>query len=75
MIIKAGLVLLSAVAAATAQMEKRAADLYDPKAFAAAAPAVGEVAPDLQLSDLQGRPRCLQALLGSTVVIVKGSYT
>ena len=60
---------------AVAQMEKRTADLYDPAMFAAAAPAVDTDVPDLQLCDLQGRPRCLQALLGKTVVIVKGSYT
>ncbi|MCA8963877.1 MAG: hypothetical protein H6838_01280 [Planctomycetes bacterium] len=75
MIIRTGAVLLSLAAAAAAQMEKREVDLYDPKAFAAAAPAVGSPAPDLQLCGLDGRPRCLQALLGSTVVIVKGSYT
>ena len=58
-----------------AQMEMRAADLYDPRTFAAAAPAVGSDAPDLRLCDLEGRPRALQALLGRTVVLVKGSFT
>lgn len=58
-----------------AQMEMRAADLYDPSTFAAAAPAVGSEAPDLRLCDLEGRPRALQALLGRTVVLVKGSFT
>lgn len=73
--IRAGMVSVLVAVALPAQMEKRVADQYDPATFAAAAPAVGAVAPDLQLCDLQGRPRCLKALLGSTVVIVKGSYT
>jgi|JI10StandDraft_1071094.scaffolds.fasta_scaffold558810_1 cytochrome oxidase Cu insertion factor (SCO1/SenC/PrrC family) len=72
---KIGFATVFLATAAVAQMEKRTADLYDPAMFAAAAPAVGTDAPDLQLCDLQGRPRCLQALLGKTVVIVKGSYT
>lgn len=60
---------------ATAQMEKRASELYDPASFAQAAPAVGSVTPDLQLCDLDGRPRCLQALRGRAVVVIKGSFT
>lgn len=70
-------VMLFALAAApaTAQMEKRLAELYDPERFAAAAPAVGAETPDLQLCDLDGRPRCLQALRGRIVVLIKGSYT
>jgi hypothetical protein len=70
------LAVVSALAAVSAaQMEMRSQSLYDPAAFAAAAPAVGGVAPDLQLCDLAGRPRCLAALAGRTVVLVKGSYT
>jgi hypothetical protein len=70
-------VMLFALAAvpASAQMEKRMAELYDAERFAKAAPAVGSVTPDLQLCDLDGRPRCLLALRGRTVVLIKGSYT
>lgn len=66
---------LSLALGATAQMEKRENDLYMGAAFAAAAPAVGAAVPDLRLCDLEGRPRALHALLGRTVVLVKGSYT
>jgi hypothetical protein len=66
---------LQMVAFAPAQMEKRFFEEYEAKRFAAAAPAVGSEAPDLQLCDLEGRPRSLRALLGRTVVLVKGSYT
>ncbi|MBL8734934.1 MAG: hypothetical protein JNL12_00775 [Planctomycetes bacterium] len=66
---------LTLAAAATAQMELRQADLYDPVTFAAFAPAVGDDCPDLRLCDLTGRPRALAALRGRTVVLVKGSFT
>ncbi len=69
------LVAVTTTAAMVAQMEKRDADQYDPATFAAARPAVGSQAPDLQLCDLEGRPRALAALLGQTVVLVKGSFT
>lgn len=62
-------------AAASAQMELRQADLYDPATFAAFAPAVGDDCPDLRLCDLTGRPQSLTALRGRTVVLVKGSFT
>jgi hypothetical protein len=73
--LRSGFVVFAAVAAAAAQMEKRSSGQFDAEAFAAAATAVGSSAPDLQLCDLEGRPRSLFALLGRTVVLVKGSYT
>ena len=69
------LVALALTATLSGQMEKREEGKFDDLAFASAQPAVGMPAPDLQLCDLLGRPRCIQALLGSTVVVVKGSYT
>jgi hypothetical protein len=63
------------LASLPAQMEKRESDRYDPAQFALLSPAIGEPAPDLRLCDLEGRPRSLEALLGSTIVLVKGSYT
>lgn len=68
-------VALLAAANVGAQMELRARDLYDAATFAKVAPAVGSTVPDMQLCDLPGRPRCLLALRGRTVVVVKGSYT
>lgn len=62
-------------AALTAQMEKRAEDLYDRAAFRADAPAVGTMAPDLVLSDLDGRLQALSALRGRVVVIIKAGFT
>jgi len=61
--------------ALAAQMDRRADDLYDPEAFAAARPAVGSKAPDLVLTDLDGRPWALGEQDGRTVLLVKGSYT
>lgn len=69
------LTLLASAALLPAQMEKRWTGEYDGVAFAEAAPAVGSPAPDLVLRDLAGRPWSLHQLLGSTVVLVKGSYT
>lgn len=66
---------LAMAAVATAQMELRQADLYDPANFAAVFPAVGDDCPDLRLCDLTGQPRALAALRGRTVVLVKGSFT
>lgn len=66
---------LALAAAASAQMELRQADLYDPATFAAFAPGVGDDCPDLRLCDLTGRPQSLTALRGRTVVLVKGSFT
>lgn len=70
-----GIALLACTAALPAQMEKRWTGKYDGMAFARANPAVGATAPDLVLRDLEGRPWSLHQLLGSTVVLVKGSYT
>ena len=67
--------LLSLATVLAGQMEKRWTGRYDGREFAAAAPAVGTRAPDLSLCDLEGRPWSLHALLGRTVVLVKGSFT
>ncbi|MGE3173242.1 MAG: hypothetical protein AB7O97_11510 [Planctomycetota bacterium] len=61
--------------ASLAQMEKRAAGLYEPARFAAAAPAIGSMAPDLVLSDLDGRPQALSSWRGRVVVLIKGGFT
>lgn len=58
-----------------AQMEKRDAELYDRQQFLAAEPAVQSLAPDLVLSDLDGRLVALSSLRGRVVVLIKGGYT
>jgi hypothetical protein len=70
-------VLITLVGGATAfaQMEKRASDQFFDPTFAAAKPAVGTLAPDLVLADLDGRPWSLHELAGRTIVLIKGSYT
>lgn len=69
----AAALLLAAVS--LAQMEKRAAGLYEAARFAAAAPAIGSLAPDLVLSDLDGRPHALSSWRGRIVVLIKGGFT
>ena len=73
--------LLTALAAtcsttlAPAQMEKRWIGEFGFNTFELVEPMVGRVAPDLQLWDLQGRPRSLHLERGRTVVLIGGSYT
>lgn len=62
-------------AALRAQMEKRADELYDRATFRADAPAVGTMAPDLVLSDFDGRLQALSAFRGRVVVVVKAGFT
>lgn len=61
--------------AAAAQMEKRAAELYDRREFLAAEPAVDTLAPELVLTDLDGRPQALTAWRGRVVVVIKAGFT
>ena len=69
------LTLLALVGSGSAQMEKRWKGRYDGRRFAKAKPAVGALAPDLCLRDLEGRTWSLHDLFGRTVVLVKGSFT
>ena len=62
-------------AAATAQMEKRDGELYDRQRFLAAAPAVGTAAPDLVLTDLEGKRHALSDYRGRVVVLIKAGFT
>lgn len=61
--------------ALAAQMEKRADELYDRAQFRAAAPADGTMAPELVLTDLDGRLHALSAWRGRVVVVIKAGFT
>lgn len=61
--------------AAAAQMEKRTSELYERQQFLAAEPAVDTLAPDLVLTDLEGRPQALSAWRGRIVVVIKAGFT
>ena len=72
-----GMTVIAALAAAplAAQMEKRDTALYSKAALLSTNPAVGEVAPDITLVDVDGRPWALSSFKGRTVVLIKGGYT
>jgi hypothetical protein len=57
------------------QMEKRLANLYEPGVFEEQFPAVGSVAPDLEMTDLAGNTVGLSDYSGKTVILVKAGYT
>lgn len=61
--------------AAPAQMEKRRDDLYDRAQFLAAAPVVDSLAPDLVLTDLDGKLHALSQWRGRVVVVIKAGFT
>ncbi len=61
--------------AAAAQMELRVGELYARDRFLSAHPSVGTIAPDLVLTDLDGRMQALSSLRGRLVVVVKGGFT
>jgi len=58
-----------------AQMEIRESEQFDPIAFAESKPAVGEMAPDLQLQTLDGKTVSLSSFRGKNIVVVKAGYT
>jgi len=58
-----------------AQMEIRKSEEFDPVAFAKSKPAVGELAPDLQLQTLDGEAVSLSSFRGKNIVVVKAGYT
>ncbi|MBL8756127.1 MAG: hypothetical protein JNK15_22730 [Planctomycetes bacterium] len=64
-----------AAAALPAQMEKRDDALFERQRFLQAEPAVGTMAPDLVLIDLDGRPHALSQWRGRIVVVIKAGFT
>jgi len=57
------------------QMEIRKSEEFDPAVFAKSKPAVGEMAPDIQLRSLDGRAVALSSFRGKNIVVVKAGYT
>ncbi len=64
-----------AATTANAQMGLRENDLFGSQAFAKVGPAIGSVAPKLDLKDLAGNSVTLESYRGQVVVLVKGGYT
>lgn len=62
-------------AGVAAQMEMRTGALYDRDRFRMAEPAVGTMAPDLVLTDLDGKPHALSQWTGRIVVVIKAGFT
>ena len=69
------LATLTLTAALCGQMEKRWSGLFHLSKYERQAPAVGTTAPELQLFDLEGRPRSLKLEIGRRVVLLAGSFT
>jgi len=63
------------LAAVPAQMEKRDGKLYERQQFLAADPAIDTEAPDLVLTDLEGRLQALSSYRGRVLVLIKGGFT
>lgn len=59
----------------TAQMGLRENDLFNSRAFETVGPAIGSLAPELELTDLDGNSVSLKSYRGQVVVLVKGGYT
>lgn len=57
------------------QMEKRERELFERRAFERQAPALGTLAPELCLERLDGRPWSLAQELGTSVLLIKASFT
>lgn len=64
-----------AVSKSSAQMGLRENELFSAHQFAKAGPAIGSLAPELDLTDLKGKRVTLDSYRGQTVVLVKGGYT
>lgn len=64
-----------AVESSTSQMGLRENDLFAPHRFAKVGPAIGSLAPELELTDLEGKKVSLKSYRGKVVVLVKGGYT
>ena len=57
------------------QMEIRQSEQYDKNQFEKSKPALGELAPDIQLKTLDGKAVQLSKYQGKNVVVIKAGYT
>lgn len=65
----------SSATATQAQMEIRSAEEYSAEQFAQSKPAIGDVAPDMELRTLEGQPVRLSSFRGKNLVVIKAGYT
>ncbi len=66
---------LTSAAPAPQQMELRASEEYDEETFKKSKPAVGSLAPDMQLKTLDGKTVSLDSYRGKNIVVIKAGYT
>ena len=72
----ASAILLGASSFAVAQqMELRENEKYDVAAFEKSKPAVGELAPNMELKTLAGQSVSLNSYRGKNIVVIKAGYT
>ncbi len=57
------------------QMEKREDELYRLNMFMVSYPAVGQMAPDLEIKNMEGETVSLSDYRGKNLVLIKGGYT
>lgn len=58
-----------------AQMGLRENEYFSPPKFAKQGPTIGELAPELELTDLEGNSVSLESYRGQVIVLVKGGFT
>jgi len=58
-----------------AQMGLRENAYFSPPKFAEQGPTIGELAPELELTDLEGNSVSLESYRGQVIVLVKGGFT
>jgi len=56
-------------------MELRENEKYDVEAFEKSKPAVGELAPNMELKTLAGKSVSLDSYRGKNIVVIKAGYT
>ena len=56
-------------------MGLRENEYFSPPEFAKQGPTIGELAPELELTDLEGNSVSLESYRGQVIVLVKGGFT
>ena len=62
-------------APAPQQMELRKSELYNEDTFKKSKPAVGSLAPNIELKTLAGKSVALDSYRGKNIVVIKAGYT